>query len=169
MRSLPRWPGEVAAAKEMQVEMVNGLAAIISGIYDDAIAFAQTLSTGDLRGYPLQMAEQGTTAFVSINHRRDVPAGNDENMDRRLGMDVGEGVAHLILVNGRGGNGTLDNFAKETAHRETSVHRDRVSYCALQRSAAHRLQGSATRENSTRCVWPEVNARELNKTTDSYS
>jgi hypothetical protein len=42
-------------------------------------------------------------------------------MDWSLGVDVGKGVAELVLVDGSGGNGSFNDFAEETTHSGTSV------------------------------------------------
>ena len=55
---LPRGPGEVAAAEQMQMQMVHGLAAVLAGIHHDAIAFGEAIPAGNLRRHPEEVTEQ---------------------------------------------------------------------------------------------------------------
>jgi hypothetical protein len=102
--------------------MVHGLAAFHAGIHYDAVTVVKVLAPGDLCCRPQQVAEKSAIVLIGIVHGADVLAGNDENVYWRLGMNVGEGVANLILVNGGGGNGSFNDFAEHAAHGETSVH-----------------------------------------------
>ena len=102
--------------------MVHGLAAFHAGIHNDAVTVVKVLGPGDLCRRPKQVTEQGLIALTGIDNGTDVPAGDNENVHRRLGVKVGEGVAKLILVNGGGGNGTFNDLAEQAAHSETSVH-----------------------------------------------
>lgn len=43
-------------------------------------------------------------------------AWSDEYVDRGRRIDVGEGVAIVVLVDRGGGNATVNDFAKETTH-----------------------------------------------------
>src|ERR1700677_2741712 len=106
----------------MQMKMVDRLSAVGAGIDDDAITIGQSLFVSYLRRGPVQVAEQGALVLARIDHGRDVLARDDKDVDRGLGVDVGESVAQLILVDGRGGNFTLDDPAKKAAHSQTSVH-----------------------------------------------
>ncbi len=119
---LPRRPSHSTAAEQVQVEMVHGLAAFRACIHNDAVTAVKVLGAGDLRRHPEQVTEQRAIALIGIAHGADVPAGNDEDVDWRLGMKVGEGVTGLILVNGGGWYSTFDDLAEQAAHSETSVH-----------------------------------------------
>ena len=48
-------------------------------------------------------------------------AGRHQHMHGRLGVKIGEGVALLVLVDGGGGNASVNNLAKDATHGETSV------------------------------------------------
>jgi len=113
----------VTAAKQMQVEMVYGLAAVGAGIHDDAVALAKLFGAGDLRGYPKQVTEKRALARVDIHHGIDVLARDDEDVDGRLGMKIGEGISQVVGINGGGGNASISDLAKDAAHNETSVQR----------------------------------------------
>ncbi len=102
--------------------MIDGLAAVCAGIDHCAVALGEAFGAGDLGGGPEQVAEQGAVAFVAVGDGDDVLAGRDEHVHGGLGVDVGEGVAELVLIDGGGGDGAFDDFAEEAIHGVTSVH-----------------------------------------------
>jgi len=112
---------ELAGAEEVEMEMVHGLAAVFSGVDDNAVALGESLGLGDGGSGLEQMAEEGGLVRAGVVQGGEVLAGNDENVDGRLGMDVGEGVAEVVLMDGGGGDGSLSDLAEEAAHDETSV------------------------------------------------
>jgi hypothetical protein len=66
------------------------------------------------------MAEKISVRFACVVERGEVFAGNDENVDGRHRMNVGEGVAELVLKDGGGRDGTIGNFAEDARHGITS-------------------------------------------------
>jgi len=92
-KNLTRRPGERAAAKQVDVEMIHALAAVFSGIEYQAIALGgEALVTGNLRGGPKQMAEQRAITRIGIIQRADVFAWRHQHMHGRLRVKVREGV-----------------------------------------------------------------------------
>jgi hypothetical protein len=106
----------------MKMEMIHSLSAIFPGIHNNAISIVKAFAPGNLRSRPQQMTEQGTPFLIDIIHGPDVFARNNQHVNRRLGVKIGKSVAKLILVNGSGGNASLNDLAEEAAHSETSVH-----------------------------------------------
>jgi hypothetical protein len=102
--------------------MVDRLAAVGAGVDDDAIAVAELFGAGDLRGDPVQVAEEASLALIGVGHGIDVLARDDEDVDGRLGMQVGEGVGQVVGINGGGGNASFGDLAKDAAHDEISLH-----------------------------------------------
>jgi hypothetical protein len=100
------------------MEMVDGLAAVGAGIDHDAVAVSEAFVAGDLRGREQQMSEEFTMVLSGGGGGLDVLAGDDEEVYGRLGIDIGEGVAAVVLVDGRGGDGALDDLAEQAAHRD---------------------------------------------------
>jgi hypothetical protein len=47
-------------------------------------------------------------------------ARNDEDVDWGHRVDVREGIAEFILIDGGGWDGSIDDFAEETGHSATS-------------------------------------------------
>ncbi len=113
----------VAAAEEMKMEVVDGLAAVFSGVDDHAVAFAEALVAGNQGRSVEKVTEEVAVLSVGIVERGKVLAGNDEDVDGRLRVNVREGVAELVLIDGSGGDGSLGDFAEEAGHEMTSKAR----------------------------------------------
>jgi hypothetical protein len=113
-------PGVMTAAEEMDVQMVDCLAAVFAGVDDYAIAFAEALVASDRRCGVQEMAEQVAVLSGGVVEGSKVFAGNDEDMDGRDRVNVREGVAELVLIDGCGGDGTVGNFAEYAGHGVTS-------------------------------------------------
>jgi hypothetical protein len=67
------------------------------------------------------MAEQGAILGFGVGERIDMSARDHEDMNRRLRMKVREGVALVVLVDGRGRDGPVNDLAKDAAHGVISV------------------------------------------------
>ena len=89
------------AAEQVQVEMVHRLATVLASIHDDAVFGGESLLPGDLRSRPHQMPEQSAVILAYLVERADMFAGHNQHVHRRLGVDVGECVCELVLINGR--------------------------------------------------------------------
>ena len=77
--------------------MVDGLAAVGSGIHDKPVALVEILLSGDLRCGGEQVPEQLCILGGCVRERSKVLLGNDQDVDRRLRVDVGEGNDLLVL------------------------------------------------------------------------
>ncbi len=108
--------------------MADGLAAIARGVDHGAIAIDKIFLAGNFGGGGEQLAEQWSGAHGCFSQRCDVTAWRDENVCWRGGIDVGEGKAIVVLIDRGGGNASVNNFAKETAHsnilQKNSVRKD---------------------------------------------
>jgi hypothetical protein len=121
----------------MKVKVVHGLAAVFASVDDDAIAFAEAFVAGDCGCHMKEMTEKVTVFCIGVVERGKVFAGNDENVDRRLRMNVGEGVTQLVLVDGGGGDGAIGDFAEEAGHGVSS-RRDQCTTAWLSAGEAWR-------------------------------
>jgi hypothetical protein len=110
------WPGHCAPTKQMDVNVVDGLSAIFSGVDHGAIALGQPFGAGDFGGCPMEMADQSVVLLISVGNRRNMLARNNKDVDRGLRIDVGEGVALVVLVDGFGRNTSIDDPAEEATH-----------------------------------------------------
>ena len=100
--------------------MVDCLAAVFAGVDDHAVAFAEAFVAGDRGGSVQKMAEQIAVLNAGVVERGEMFTGNDENVDGRHRMNVGEGVAELVLIDGGGGDRTIGDFAEDAGHGSTS-------------------------------------------------
>lgn len=98
--------------------------AVFAVVDDDAIALVQAACARDLRRGSQKMAQQKAIVLLCDCKRVEMLARGDENMGRRLGVDVRKGVAVFILVDSRGWDCALNDFAKQAAHNGTSVPDD---------------------------------------------
>jgi len=119
--NLSRRPGERAAAEQVDVEMIHGLAAVLAGVDYHAVAVGEAFVAGDPRRGPQQVAEQRAVPFGAVGQRRNVFARRDQHMHRRLRVKIREGVALLVLVDGGGGYASVNDLAKEATHGAFSV------------------------------------------------
>ena len=105
-------PGHGAAAEQVDVEVVYGLAPVGSGVNDGAVAVGQAFSFGDLLGHGVEVAEQVSVGFLGFSERVDVFAGYYEDVGGRLGMNVAEGVGPIIFEYFLGRNFPAYDFAE---------------------------------------------------------
>lgn len=105
----------------MNVDVVDCLAPVFSRVDDRAVSLRKPLCAGDLGRGPLQVSEEMLVVFLGVSNGRDVLPGDDEDVDGGLRLDVREGVAMLILVDGFGGNASVDDLAENAAHAEKST------------------------------------------------
>jgi len=106
----------------MQVEVVDGLATMLSSVNDHTVSFAKTFVARNFRSGLHKMAEESTLASIGFFERADMLAGHNEDVNRRLGIDVGESVSELVLMDCGGWNLAFDDLAEETTHGVDSVH-----------------------------------------------
>jgi len=90
---LPRRPGERASAEKVDVEMLDGLAAVLAGVDHQAVSLGEAFVARHLSGGPEQVAEQKAVALIGIVQGGDVFARHHQQMHGRLRMKVGKGVA----------------------------------------------------------------------------
>jgi hypothetical protein len=124
----------MAAAKQMEMQVIHGLTTVFAGIDDDAVAFAEAFVARNRGRCVEEVTENVAVLSAGVVERGEVFAGNDENVDGGLRMKIGEGVTQVVLVDGGGGDGAIGDFAKEAGHGVTS-RRDQFTTAGL--SAAH--------------------------------
>ncbi len=98
------------------MDVVDGLAAVLSSIDHGAIAILQPFGAGNFRRSPMQMADQRIVLFPGVSDGGHVFAGNDEDVHRCLRIDIGESIALVILIDGFGRNASINDLAKDAAH-----------------------------------------------------
>ena len=89
---LTRRPPHEAPAEDVNVQVIDGLPAVIPAIDHTAPAAVKNIEfLRDFLYDPEEVAHQGQLVFRHFGERLDVHFGNDEYVFRRLRMDVAEG------------------------------------------------------------------------------
>jgi hypothetical protein len=101
--------------------MIHRLAAVFPRVDHHAKAVGKPLLPREIRSNPKQMPEQSAMFFSGLGQRNHVLPRRNQNMRRRLRIDVFEGVAFVVLINRTGRNAPLNDLAKEAAHNGNSV------------------------------------------------
>ena len=99
-------------AQQMQMQVIHRLAAVVAGVHDYAITGGEFFFARDLCYRPQQMAQQRGVFLARFRERNDVLARHNQQVNRRLRMNVRKGDTFLILVNTSRGNASIDDLAK---------------------------------------------------------
>ena len=117
MAALPRFlawrPVELAAGEEVNVEMGDGLAGIGSVVDHEAEAFGEIELFRDDAGREDQVAECDLIVGSRGLDARDDFFRNDQQVDRRLRLDVVDDDAVFVLVLDLGGDFAIDDFLED--------------------------------------------------------
>lgn len=116
MHGLSGRPSQGATAEQVNVDVINCLAAICSRIDNGAVSLRESLGARDLCGGPLEVAQQLLLFFVCMSDGGDMYSRNYEDVHRSLRLDVRESVAMIILVDGFGRNASIDDLAEDATH-----------------------------------------------------
>ena len=122
------------------MDVVYRLATVGSRIDDGAVSQREPFGARDFRSGPLQMTEEFLLCLLGESARGDVYSRVDKDMHWGLRLDIGKGVAVLILVDSFGRNGPVNNLAEDAVHDEESTGfrfagEDRTDACKGARSA----------------------------------
>jgi hypothetical protein len=119
--SSSRRPRQGPAAEKMHMQMIDRLPTVFACVDDHPIAFDEPPFTGQIRPDPQQMAKKRRMILSRFSKRNQMFARRNQNMNGRLRMNIGKGVAFVILVNGCRRDGSVDDFAEKAAHDGTSL------------------------------------------------
>ena len=114
-------PGHLSAAKQVNVDVINGLAPIRSGVDYSSISLRESFGPSDFRSSPLKMTEKFPLLFLRMGDGCDMFTRNDEDVHGGLRLHVGKGVAMLILVDSLGRDAPIDDLAEDATHEEEST------------------------------------------------
>ena len=103
------------------MKVVDGLAAVAPGVdYDSVAGGFQALVAGDLSDglhEPLHVV-----GFVDFVNSGDVFSWNDQNVRRRLRVDIAKREKRLAIENDLGGDFATDYFAEKAVFHSNSTH-----------------------------------------------
>lgn len=105
------------------MHVFDGLAAVFSGVDHCAITGGEPLGAGDSSRGPEKMTEQLAVLSVCLGDGRNVLAGNEEDVHRRLRLNVRERVTLVVLIDRFRRNTPVEDAAKETTHSSPRVYR----------------------------------------------
>jgi hypothetical protein len=111
---LSRRPGERSAAKQMQVDVKDGLACAAVRVEERSVPrFRKPPFLRDRRGPPHQLADEPIVLGADFVQRFDMAFRDHQYVRRRLGIDVVEREHTFVFVDEARGDFTLDDFAEE--------------------------------------------------------
>ena len=105
------------AAEQVKVQMVHCLPSIVPCVDDDPVAIVQRLFPCDLRRCSHQMTHQRSVFCQSLCRRGYMLLGDNQQVSRCLGVDVGEANAQIVFVYPVSRNRSVDDLAKKTVGR----------------------------------------------------
>jgi hypothetical protein len=100
------------------VDVLDGLAAFVAGVDDDAESFGEVGLGGEFVGGEEHVSKEGFVRGGGVGEGADVFARDDEQVRGRLRRDVGEGDDAVVFIDALGGNFSGGDFAEEAVHRE---------------------------------------------------
>jgi len=103
----------------MQVR--HGLSSPFFAIKDQAVAIADAQLLGQPRGNQVQMTEHAPVFLGDIGMSPDGFAGDHQDVNRRLRVNIAKGQALLVFVNDVGRDFPVDDFLKEVV-RHHDIH-----------------------------------------------
>ena len=107
----------MSSSQQVYVEVADGLAAVGTGVDDEAVACCKLLLLGDLGGGGEELAEQPGLLGGGVGERAEVQLGDDENVRGSLRVDVGEGEQLIGFEEMRDGDTSGSDLAEEAVHR----------------------------------------------------
>ena len=113
--SLRRMPTQPLSSQQVEVEVKDDLPAFAVAVqYQAEAPLGDTLLSGDAVRHQEEVPKESIITLACIKERREMPAGNNQDVDRRLRVDVLEGHRFFVLVDDLGGMLPLGDLTKET-------------------------------------------------------
>ena len=99
----------------MEVEVKDDLPAFAVAVqYQAESPLGDALLPGDVVCHQEEVSEESIITLACIKERREMPAGNNQDVDRRLRVDVLEGYGVIVLVDDLGRKLPLNDLTEET-------------------------------------------------------
>ena len=111
----------MAPTQNMEMKMKHALAAMHTGIDDEAVpGVGDSLQSRNFVAGQHQASEQLDIRILKLGNRSHMFSGDDERMRRRLGFDIVKRHHHVVLIDERRRNGPLDDVAKDALAHEVA-------------------------------------------------
>src|SRR5438045_4214647 len=112
--SLPRRPIELAAAQDVEMQVVHALPRIGPDVRDHSIAgLGHSLLLSHVIANQQHMAQERGVSLVRLPEGRNVPAWYDKRVHRGLGVNIAESHYLVILVDNIRPDDTPRQFAED--------------------------------------------------------
>jgi len=113
--SLRRMPTQPLPPQQVEMEMKHRLAALVIAVQHQAEApLGDALLSGDAVRHQEEVPKEPIITLARLKDRREVAAGNDQDVDGGLRVNVLEGHRFFVLVDDLGGMFPLGDLAEET-------------------------------------------------------
>jgi hypothetical protein len=103
----------LTAAKDMEMEVKDGLAGIGTVVEDQTVAVANAKFRGNLGRRAQHLADQLFIFGLDECRADDMFFGDDQKMDGRLGGDIAEGEHRIVFIEFVGGDLTGDDLTEK--------------------------------------------------------
>jgi hypothetical protein len=112
------------------MQVVDRLATIGTSINNNAVSVVQPFVAGQFRGFSYHVPQQRRVLLLCMSGGCNMLLGNNQQMRRRLRVDVGKAQALVVLEHTLGRDAASDNLAEETigTHEQTSARDSKASY-----------------------------------------
>ena len=104
--------GELFAAEDMKVQVLNTLATVFAAVGDDAVAVGKPFGCGDFGDRFKNTRYARAVFFIDSVRRCNVFLGHDENVYGCHGRDIAEGVEKFGFIYFGGRDLALDDLTK---------------------------------------------------------
>lgn len=106
-----------AAGEQMKMDMKHALPRLVVGVHHQPVTMlGEALLCGELFGGEKQLADQHGIIALQIIDRGDMFARNDQDVGRRLGVEITKGDDIPIFIDLGGWDLAINNLAKDTVH-----------------------------------------------------
>ena len=116
----------LAAAEDVEVDVVDGLAALIADVECEPVAsLADALRLREPVRHRGHAPQQRPLLLLHVSHASDVDFGDDQQMHRRARVDIADGEAEVVVVQLLDGHLAGDHVAEEAVcgHAPRSIRR----------------------------------------------
>ena len=137
-----RRPGHVPAGQHVEMQVEHALPRLLADVGDHPVALQPQL-LGDLGNDGEDMSHHSGILRRDLGHRGDMGLGDHQKVGGRLGIDVVEGVAQLILVHLFGRDLAPGDLAEQTVGHGTTSFSFQLFWSDLSCGTLTRLGAAA--------------------------
>jgi hypothetical protein len=109
------------SSQQMHVKVIDGLSAVGAGVDDEAKTVVEVLQLCNFICCEKEFTENSGFGSGGVCDGSEVLLGDDQDMHRRLWMDVGKREHVIILVEARDRDHTVGDLAEEAVRTSSHV------------------------------------------------